>query len=93
MRDPLQIANALRLAADHLREHGWIQGHAHEGKKSCLMGAVGQTSGEDAYEAVLIHFGGYDIFAWNDKPGRTLEEVLERLEATTVELERELVAV
>lgn len=64
-------------------EKGWCQGtlRAEDGS-ICLMGSmvwsrfVSQEAFERAQKAVLTHTDNMSIPAWNDTPGRSVEDVL-----------------
>lgn len=101
----LDVARDLRAAANYLRVYGWIQddyGNADGAK--CIVGALIETASDMGIAAIralgcATDFHEYyvnlipSISHWNDTPGRTVEEVLERLEATATLLEiRQLAA-
>lgn len=77
-----------KAVAKRLREFGWQQnsGGSMEGP-NCLMGAVvfadGLEGSFDEIDAVRKKLGltGYGMVAYNDFPGRTVEEILAKLEA------------
>jgi hypothetical protein len=101
MQDDLEVARDLRNAAGYLREHGWQQGSmGRKGGPMCLGGAlwecVGRTRPIGSFSAALgighpqepilaLDWGG--VAYWNDRPGRTLDEVLDRLESAALNLE------
>lgn len=79
----------LKAAAALIRTHGWCQG-AYRGKKGsyCLLGAVDMIvdlNGEEKtydvlFERAMKKLGTQFVTRWNDKPGRTMDEVLDFLE-------------
>lgn len=76
----------LRLAANYMAEHGWVQGKEMCNEGVCLTGAVRycapQTGDEYLIRAVLRHLGtGED---WNDAENRTEPEVLNVLRKTKI---------
>lgn len=97
---PLEPWRQLLLdTAHYIREHGWTQYQAHDGRGAvCLTGALLATidsaatlgmrgslfiSASNAIQAEIVLRGGpdYSLPRWNDQPGRTVEEVLDVLEA------------
>lgn len=96
----LEIAADLRSAADYLRTHGWTTGtYGLNGGARCLVGAlVGPRLSTARLVEILPDLRALGLeraawvsdaaaTAWNDEPGRTLEEVLDRLESTATLLE------
>jgi hypothetical protein len=99
----LEVARDLRAAAEYLRTHGWIQGHpfARPGADTpaCMGGAIIQIGGRETCRqyADALGFGREEprscvafwgsMPVWNDTPGRTLDEVLDRLESAALALE------
>jgi hypothetical protein len=86
-----QVAADLRAAADVLRRDGWMQGDViNQAGHSCALGALAVVS-EDrehaAYRAFRDYLGG-PIGSWNDKPGRTADEVIAALEAAAAEADK-----
>jgi hypothetical protein len=85
------VADKLRAAADLLATNGWIQGApSDEHGRYCIDGAVNVVTDDanvykDATEAVLDHLGTPSITGWNDKPGRTAEQVIAVLRETAAE--------
>lgn len=89
---------ALLDAATYLETHGWCQNRAYDGDKSCMAGAVYRViHGKDFVGVELplyrqARFAIVDsindlVVSWNDKPGRTVEEVTAALrEAAKVQL-------
>lgn len=76
-----KIRELLEQSADHIDEHGHHQNDMWEGKSCCIMGAPRMIDGESSYSHIirsaLAHIG-YDE-KWNDKPGRTKQEVVDAL--------------
>jgi hypothetical protein len=81
------VARDLENAATLLRERGWCQGRFHDSRgRSCAAGAIrvvtGDTDAELAARRALRRVvGGEAIALWNDKIGRTAEEVITALES------------
>ena len=90
-----QVAADLRAAADVLRRDGWTQGaylNSDTGCR-CLVGALdyvygrrgvgwmGDSSESEAYDALEAVIGDQSPIAWNDRRGRTADEVIAALEA------------
>ncbi len=82
-----QVAADLRAAADVLERDGWAQG----GLASCgrcaieavwqVTGSIGQRP-QDAVETLrAVIPAPSSIILWNDKPGRTADEVITALRA------------
>ena len=81
----------LRLAADYMTEHGWVQGAERENGRVCLTGAIRycapQTGDEYVIRAVLRSRGTAED--WNDEESRTESEVaglLRTMEVTDEDL-------
>lgn len=86
-------AEHLRRAAQHLLDNGWIQGAGYiQGRGSCLLGAIEITAKdcqvEDIDLAVAVvreelYLQGWpwSVAQWNDKPGRTRDEVVGLLQS------------
>lgn len=78
---------ALMDAAGLIRKEGWCQNSfGPTWGPSCLVGAIFKTAGvsqitADAVRAVTDHIGGESPMWWNDRPGRTAEEVIAALES------------
>jgi hypothetical protein len=79
-------------AIAHIEKYGWTQVDVGaEGKPCCVIGAMRVAAYKHLYykplAAILIPFGKVadvsiaSIGAWNDRKGRTKEEVLEKLKA------------
>ena len=87
---PQQLTVAEK-AKSALFEHGWRQGVRQAERSSsdvCLVEALAIAGERPGGAAVLTeyvrHLGFkhiYQAMAWNDEPGRTFEQVLERLDA------------
>ena len=90
MNADLKIAADLRKAADYLRTHGWVQFDlGRDGGPRCLLGAFDSICAGREWPAMcaLFPLAGGSIVNWNNAPGRTLAEVLDRLESTALGLE------
>lgn len=86
-------AEHLRRAAQHLLDEGWIQGHAHiPGRGSCILGAIEITAKHCSVDEInwavdLVRLElqllgwPWAIAAWNDRPGRTRDEVVGLLQS------------
>jgi hypothetical protein len=85
-------AQVLRRAARVLREEGWCKGALMDGAgRRCLLGAVDAAASRmpfyshraQAWAMVALsdYLGGYTFAAFNDAPGRTVDQVLVLLEA------------
>jgi hypothetical protein len=87
----LETARDLRATATYLREHGWLQfALGVDGGPRCVFGGFESVTGDDyrrqcAMADALI--GLPLVVNWNNAPGRTLDEVLDRLESTALALE------
>ena len=91
----LDDASRLLLrAAALIEERGWCQGAYFSGERLCAMGALHMASGGrigDAFTAVgsvaierLWKKLPTVIPDWNDRPGRTKEEVVAKLRAVAL---------
>lgn len=80
------LTQRLRLAADYLEEHGWVQGAELENGRVCLTGAVRycapQTGDEYLIRAVLRHRETAE--SWNDALCRTEGDVLDLLRTAEI---------
>ena len=90
----------LLAAAAEVRK-GWCQGAYQDGRKNvCALGAISRAVCGDALKGILDptaisatrrvveHVGigeGLALWAWNDEPGRTAEEVATALENAAFE--------
>jgi hypothetical protein len=79
-------AEALRRAAQEIRERGWLSGMNDENAGSvCAMAALGLASGDDAgvfvaaRKLILDVTGSACVANWNDAPERTADEVIAAL--------------
>lgn len=79
-----EIGQVLMKAADILRTGGWCQIHFNKRTgEHCMIGAIQEAANytqpatDIAHRAVLMH--GYGM-CWNDRKGRTKEEVIAALE-------------
>lgn len=84
------VEAALLAAAWYIEEHGWCQhDEIDEDGRVCMLGALGKVIkrglGFEAIEALgfdVVHrdsICGTPAADWNDAPGRTQAEVVERL--------------
>lgn len=88
----LEIARDLRAAAEYLRTHGWRQGDWEGPDGSvCLAGALLKTGSWQRAHVDALGLGyavsTVGVGQWNDTPGRTIDEVLDRLESAALNLE------
>lgn len=85
------VQQHLLEAAEYLRSHGWESGlwRCLIRGSVCMMGAVSKVTEEDFsrsstpyHEAYLrlSSYAGRCAVAWNDQPGRTVEQVIDLLE-------------
>lgn len=76
-------------AKAYIAQHGWCQRQSRNGTKVCMLGAIYEMTGGDSqvdwprrHDActALQHALGLEDFsevvAWQDRPGRTVEEIL-----------------
>lgn len=87
-------ADVLDAAADRLARDGWCQGDYYRGTRSCAEGALLSVHVEPririaACEALFEAVGRTDIPAWNDRTGRTAEEVIAKLREVAAHLRSE----
>lgn len=83
-----RLQDLLLKSAAHIDKHGHHQFDMWEGKACCIMGAPRMVGKEVSYSHILrgvLAFLGYDE-PWNDKPGRTKEEVVNALESCVEEM-------
>jgi hypothetical protein len=91
-----RVADRLRAAADLLATNGWIQGQpSDEHDRYCMAGALyAVTDAEGVYlaasQAVREHLNDLDatswgLVSWNDRAGRTAEQVIAVLRETAAE--------
>jgi len=83
----LETAGKLRAAAAVLRHRGWCQGDWQGPNGSvCLAQSLVLV---DGWKRVPVDALGlaWSVGEWNDQPGRTVDEVLDRLESTALALE------
>lgn len=79
-------AQVLNDAATYLETHGWRQHDVGEhGSPCCVLGAIAEAAGQG--DTSNMHYlaasralhevvgGNTSVIAWNDAPGRTVEEV------------------
>lgn len=81
----MRVDEVLEAGAEYIVEKGWNQGKAYAeglGTAACVVGAMDVVAGcqwQAAYEYLLGHLGGMSVTAWNDRPDRTKEEVIETM--------------
>jgi hypothetical protein len=78
---------------------GWCQGSTYSGRSSCMVGALTQAMKELHWGPVansptmiaVLNEAGFEVSEtwwnlpdWNDKPGRTKEEVIAKLHEAAV---------
>lgn len=100
----LKTSELLRKAADEIRRRGWHQGDYGWSRMDpencgvCSIGAIRAASsgtpwdpyfGGGVFAPLKREIGTWDIVGWNDKPGRTVEEVLDAFEKAAVAAELE----
>lgn len=76
-----KLKRLLADSAEHIDKYGHHQDEMWEGKACCIMGAPRMIANDSSYSHIAHHVVaamGYDEF-WNDKPGRTKEEVVQAL--------------
>lgn len=98
----LETAGTLRAAAEWLRTKGWKQGEYNPGGRGCLVGAIVSVQGFKSMSEAGSNINEWEslqalapsspiceaeLVHWNDTRGRTLGEVLDRLESTALGLE------
>lgn len=91
------LANELRKAANLLVERGWVQRYFFNRNGFCMIGAI-NALGSTNVCAVKLALGSYmrelNIHAspvrYNDKPGRTKEDVLRLMRGAAAALEHGL---
>ena len=76
----------LNAAADYIEEHGWCQTVLRDGERVCVIGAIRAVHKgrsleprDPVYGLLRERIGPDNIVAWNDDPGRTVEDVLAAL--------------
>lgn len=77
-----EAARILLRAAKLLERYGWIQGAATDGVHYCAWGAINKVAGSYRHTATnkrakraMVKTVGGRIATFNDKPGRTAEQV------------------
>ena len=81
------LATLPSLAAEYIRGHGWTQGAEQDGDGHvCLTGALRLCSPVpgDSYIARAVFRRRNRAETWNDTNGRTADEVIDYLAATTI---------
>ena len=95
-----QTIQDLEASRDIIEKYGWIQGDLGNTEQGfCMMGAIDQhihTEEHDsnpgrfyrAYKTLRLVIGHNHISEWNDKEGRTKEEVITAFNQAITELAR-----
>ena len=93
---PSPAGDRLRAARQYIIDHGWIQGALVRSDGCvCLMGALSLSGPTDDYDLysdahyALIKTVRSGLPYWNDKPGRTKDEVLAALSSAADLADRE----
>lgn len=92
MNDPMAVVTVLTAARERLLEKGWIQGTGRSAEGYCMVGATHSVTAQlvdcglpwkeadelevRANSALKVALGSVLVIAFNDAPGRTLNEVL-----------------
>lgn len=76
-----EVKEGAKATADYLRQHGWKQGEdGEEGGPCCAYKAMDITCSDETVtelkNVILKKTNSIYVFMWNDKRGRTQEEVL-----------------
>lgn len=79
-------SKTLLRAAELLERDGWCQGAYFDGNSACTIGALMDAAADIQDRNAAIYrlkdaLDGWNIFNWNDAPGRTKEEVVAKLRA------------
>jgi hypothetical protein len=80
-----RVRRALKDTKKLLLEHGWIQGNFERDGKYCLLGALQKTGRFEAWIPACYILKKntkptQELTSWNDKPGRTFDEVIQLLD-------------
>lgn len=80
----MRTRDVLREAAKVIEKYGWHQNdYGNESQGFCAIGALSKAGPladiDTAIRALQKHVRRLSIADWNDKPGRTKEEVLKAL--------------
>lgn len=99
-----QIAQAvgdLRAVADHIEANGWLQqAYSDHTGRCCAAGAMNKLCTDDARSfdsrsaiafGVFYRLTGKDIATFNDAPGRTQAQVLDKLRKVADQAQAQLV--
>ena len=83
-----RVAGVLLGAADYIERHGWCQGTSRIGDRVCVAWALAIAAHQDfkfaeqaGHRLMRSVGGGRTVPRWNDRIGRTKEEVVEALRA------------
>ena len=90
INDPKFVRAVYDGAIEHLEKYGWVQSEVGGPEKPCcVIGALAASCAENGYYGPLLSLcdpfrraAGVSvpaIGAWNDRKGRTKEEVIEKL--------------
>ncbi len=81
-----QVADGLDATARYLQAHGWTQGaYLKEDGSACAVGAIYKTLNtfylvpyqcQSIVSLMTFDMDRLPIIGWNDRPGRTKEEVI-----------------
>jgi hypothetical protein len=84
-----QGVNDLIAAVEHIKDKGWTQlFYETEDGRCCAAGAVNKVVGDEAYTfnsrsaiacGIFYRTIGEDIATFNDAPGRTANQVIEKM--------------
>lgn len=86
------VQKEILAIADHLEKHGWCQNVLYDDDdKCCIIGAALRAGvlSLDTPFALTIGLGG-NIITYNDAPGRTKEEVIQKLREIAYEVNYDL---
>jgi hypothetical protein len=85
-----RVKRVLKEARRLIEEEGWTQGAFHNSRGYCLVGAVEEATGYSDFGGEVVWELdlqlGDNVLYWNDKPGRTKEEVVSLLDRTIEKL-------
>lgn len=84
-------AEVLERAAEYIEEHGWIQDPCSAQGPQCVGNAIAfvnkpQYRAQEMFWRYLGLSSIADVWAWNDTPGRTAEEVCRTLREVAASL-------
>lgn len=78
------IKETLSACADRIERNGWCQFEpiGEDGKSMCAVATIDELTRQDPYlygevsAALKAHLGVRNLVAWNDRAGRTKDEVV-----------------